>query len=363
MVNHESTMINFGIVGVGWRTEFYLRIAKACPDQFTVSGIVGRNPAKAAAIASRFNVPLYPSVEELVRAAKPDFVVTSLPWDTNPAILKLLASLNMPILSETPPASSVEEMNELCSLVSGDGAKIQVAEQYCLQPHHAARLAFARSGKIGRVTQAQVSVAHGYHGISLIRRFLGIGFENAKITATAFKSPIVKGPGRAGQPEREEIVESEQVIAHLDFGDRLGIFDFTGNQYFASIRDPRVLVRGERGEIFNDSAVYLKDFLTPIRVSFIRHNAGEHGNLEGHYLKGIQVGEEWLYRNPAAPGALFDDEIAIADCLFKMANYVAGGDAFYPLAEACQDRYLDLAIAESLRDNRPVDTTTQAWAE
>lgn len=355
-------MINFGIIGVGWRTEFYLRIAKARPDLFTVSGIVGRSPDKAAAIASRFNVPLFASVEEMVRISNPAFVVTSVPWGTNPGMLKLLASLGMPALSETPPATSVEEMEELIALVR-KGAKIQVAEQYFLQPHHSARLAFVHGGKLGRITQAQVSVAHGYHGISLIRRFLGIRYENANITATLFKSPVVKGPGRTGQPPQEMIVESEQIIARFDFGDRLGIFDFTGDQYFANIRDPRILVRGERGELVNDSAVYLKDYLTPIRVSFIRHSAGQQGNLEGHYLKGIQAGEEWVYCNPVAPGALFDDEIAIADCLLRMARYVEGGESFYSLAEACQDRYLDIALHQALDENRTVVTTTQSWAD
>jgi predicted dehydrogenase len=354
-------MINFGIIGVGWRAEFFFRIAKTCPDLFTISGIVGRTPAKAQAMADRFSVPLYSSVEELVRVSKPAFVVTSLPADVNPGVLKLLASLDMPALSETPPAMSVDEMNDLCSLVK-DGAKIQVAEQYFLQPHHAARIAFAHSGKIGRVTQAQISAAHGYHGVSLIRRYLGVGFDNAKVTAMSFKSPIVKGPGRAGPPSKEEIVESEQTIAQLDFGDRLGIFDFTGSQYFACIRDPRILVRGERGEIVNDSAVYLKDFLTPIRVSFLRHSAGEHGNLEGHYLKGIQGGDEWVYRNPAAPGALYDDEIAIADCLIRMARHAEGGESFYSLADACQDRYLDIVIREAIAENRTITTSTQGWA-
>lgn len=354
-------MIKFGIVGVGWRTEFYLRIAKACPERFTVCGLVGRTPAKAALVANQFGVPLYNSVEELVQSTKPQFVVTSLPWEVNPKILKELAALGTPILSETPPASTVEEMAELFALVQ-QGARIQVAEQYFLQPHHAARLLFARSGKIGHVSQAQISVAHGYHGVSLIRRFLGIGYENAQITATFFKSPIVQGPGRSGPPSREEIVQSEQIIAWIDFGDRLGVFDFTGSQYFASIRDPRVLVRGERGEIRNDYTVYLKDYLTPVRVDFVRHSAGEHGNLEGHYLKGIQAGEEWIYRNPLSPAPMFDDEIAVATCLLKMAEYAAGGESFYSLAEACQDRYLDIMIQESAREEHPVITTTQPWA-
>ena len=140
------------------------------------------------------------------------------------------------------------------------------------------------------------------------------------------------------------------------------VFDFTGDQYFAIIRNPRILVRGERGEISHDSAVYLKDYLTPIRISFTRHTAGEHGNLAGHHLQGIQAGEEWIYRNPVAPARLFDDEIAMADCLLRMAAYAAGGESFYSLAEACQDRYLDLAMQESLRENKPITTTTQSWA-
>lgn len=353
-------MIQFGIVGTGWRAEFFLRIARACPDRFSVLGLVGRTPEKAREVAARFGVPLFSSVEDLVRT-KPLFVVTSVPRDVNFFLLKQLAALGVPALSETPPARSIEEMSELCELVK-QGSKIQVAEQYFLQPHHAARLAFVRSGKIGRVSQAQVSVAHGYHGMSLIRRFLGVGFENAEITATSFASPLIEGAGRAGLPVLENVVEAGQTMAWLNFGDRLGVFDFSGCQYFASIRDPRLLVRGERGEIFNDTATYLQDFRTPIRVAFTRQVAGEHGNLEGHHLRGIQAGESWVYRNPVAPARLFDDEIAIADCLLKMADHVSTGQDFYPLAEACQDRYLDLAVEEAVREKRTVRTETQAWA-
>lgn len=131
---------------------------------------------------------------------------------------------------------------------------------------------------------------------------------------------------------------------------------------FAEIRDPRVLVRGERGEIFNDTAVYLRDFLTPVRVNFLRHETGEHGNLAGHYLRGIQAGEEWIYRNPVAPARLFDDEIAMATCLLRMADYARGGDPFYPLEEACQDHYLALAMEEAARTGQAITTETQAWA-
>lgn len=353
-------MITFGVVGVGWRTEFFLRIAQACPDRFAVSGVVGRTPEKTAAVAEKFGLRVFATVEEMVRQDRPDFVVVSTSWESNPVITTQLAHLDMPVLCETPPASTVEEMAALCELTR-QGAKIQVAEQYFLQPHHAARRAFIDSGKLGRVSQAQVSVAHGYHGVSLIRKYLGIGFENATVTASVFKSPMIEGPGRGGDPREEKEVEAVQTFAHFDFGDRLGIFDFTGRQYFAHIRDPRVLVRGDRGELFNDTAVYLKDFNTPVRVRFERSSAGEHGNLAGQYLRGIQAGEEWVYRNPVAPARLFDDEIAMADCLIRMADYVRGGEQFYPLEEACQDRYLDIVMEQSQTEGRAIRTETQSW--
>lgn len=354
-------MIRFGIVGAGWRTQFYLRVARACPDRFEVVGIVARDAVKVSGMAEPFGVPAFESIEEMHSKAKPMFVVSSVPWDVNPTILRKLAELGIPALSETPPATTAEDMIALWQLAR-DGARIQVAEQYWAQPHHAARIAFARSGKIGRVSQAQVSAAHGYHGVSLIRRYLGIGCEEATVTARAFTSPIVQSPGRDGPPASENIVPSQQTIAQLDFGDRLGVFDFSDDQYFSYIRGQRLLVRGDRGEIVDNHASYLQDFQTPIRVEFARQSAGVDGNLEGNYLKGIQVGEEWMYRNPLAPGELSDDEIAVGTCLLRMGEYVAGGEPFYSLGEACQDRYLHVLIEESLEKRSPVTAARQPWA-
>jgi predicted dehydrogenase len=246
---------------------------------------------------------------------------------------------------------------------TGRAAKIQVAEQYAFQPLHAARIAIARSGKLGQVTQAQVSAAHGYHGVSLLRKLLGITFENASIRACRFASPLVAGPDRKGPPEEERQVTSSQTIAWLDWGDRLGVFDFTGDQYFSWIRSPRVLVRGDRGEINNTQVRYLKDFRTPITFDLLRQDAGEDGNLEGYYHKGILAGAEWAYQNPFAPGRLTDDEIAVATCLEKMAAYVAGGPAFYSLAEASQDHYLALLIDKAAASGETIRTDTRPWAE
>lgn len=354
-------MIRFGVVGTGWRTEFFLRVAQARPDLFEAVGVVSRDPARTAAWAKPFGVPLYASLDELLHQ-NPLFVITSVPWDSNPGIITTLAERGIPVLSETPPATHADEMTALYRLVE-QGAKIAVAEQYHLHPHHAARLAFVESGKLGAVSHVHISVAHGYHGISLMRRFLGIGAQNATITAQLFSAPIVTSRDRDGYPEHESISHTQMISARFEFGDKLGVFDFVGDQYWSPIRRQRVLVRGERGEIIDHSATYLQDHLTPIHVDFERVYAGVDGNLEGHHLKGIRAGEAWLYHNPMAPARLFDDEMAIGDCLLRMADYAHGGEPFYSLAEACQDRYLDIMMWLAAESGETITTENQAWAQ
>ncbi|MBT4138719.1 MAG: gfo/Idh/MocA family oxidoreductase, partial [Candidatus Latescibacteria bacterium] len=216
--------------------------------------------------------------------------------------------------------------------------------------------------KLGPISQAQVCAAHGYHGISLIRKYLSINYECPTITATEFVSPIVKSPNRNGSPETEEIADSKQSIAWLNFDDKLGVFDFTGDLYFSHIRNQRLLIRGERGEIINDTVAYLQGHTTPINLSFTRHSAGSEGNLEGNHLKGYQIGGQWIYTNPLAPGELSDDEIAVGTCMLKMAEHVNGGDPVYPLEEACQDHYLSLCMQQAQKEGKAIKVETPPWA-
>ena len=94
----------------------------------------------------------------------------------------------------------------------------------------------------------------------------------------------------------------------------------------------------------------------------MRQDTGQNGNLEGYYHRGILAGSEWLYTNPWMPARLSDDEIAIATCLDKMAQYVAGGPSFYSLAEAAQDHYLSLLMQQALETSQVVHSTQQVWA-
>lgn len=358
------TKTNFAIVGGGWRSKFYLRIARALPSQFKVCGMVVRDESRGEIIENDWGVDTYRNIDQLLNDKKPEFVVVAVSWPAAPKISIELAKRNTAILSETPPAPDLEGLIELYNLLQKYDARYQVAEQYHLQPLHAARIKIAKSGLLGeQIKQVQISVCHDYHAVSLIRKFLNIKFENVKISAQKYESPLIAGPDFKGAPKREQQKVSEQIIASLNFGDKIALYDFSDDQYFSWIRDLRLLVRGERGELNNKKVKYLKDFKTPIEFDLKRMNAGEDGNLEGYYLKGILAGENWIYKNPFIPGRITDDEIAIAGCLKKMSSFVQGGEEFYSFAEAAQDHYLSLLIKESINKNKAVESSQQPWSD
>lgn len=351
--------IRFGVVGTGWRTQFYLRVARAWPDRFEVAGVVSRTAERADDVHRQWDVPGYTRLEDLL-AAKPEYVVTSVPWPVNPGLLRALAERRMPALSETPPAPDLECLLALDADLTRLQANVQVAEEYHLRPNHAAQLAFTAEGRLGPVSHAQVSIGHGYHGISLIRRFLGIKGEACKLVGRSFRAPIVAGGGRDGLPTAETVRESVQDVVLMDFGGRTAVFDFTGDQYMGMIRDGRVLVRGPRGEVSDDRIRYLQDAVTPIHLRFIRHH---QDLLTGVSLRGIQAGDAWLYRNPLEGAALTDDEIAVGDCMLRMAESVRTGKSFYPWREGMQDHYLYLKMQEALKTGVEVSARPQAFSQ
>ena len=70
-----------------------------------------------------------------------------------------------------------------------------------------------------------------------------------------------------------------------------------------------------------------------------------------------------VWRNPFLGLRLMDEEIAIAQMLVATAAWARDeGPAPYPLAEACQDHLIGLAIDEAMATGQRVTTSREAWA-
>jgi predicted dehydrogenase len=359
----ESGVIKFGIVGSGWRSGCYLNTAALLGERCIVAGITGRNPTTRNSLASHWKVPVYQDERELTLRAKPDFLFVAVKGEASASVLLGLIDLDIPLLVETPPASTIEGLEALYAEAKKRKARIQVAEQYWLQPLQQARLAAIEAGLIGKPSYAHVSVNHGYHNISLMRKYLGVGYEKAALRAASFTARITGGPGRGGPPQSETILMPEHLVGLLDFGEKgRGLFDFESDQHRSWIRTERLVVRGEKGELADSKISYLEDFRSPVHGELRRVQTGGDGDFEDYYLKGIMLGSRWLYRNPFAPARLSDEEISQAACLAAMEDYVRTGTPFYSLAEAAQDQYLSMQLRQAAESGETLVTDAQAWA-
>lgn len=332
----------FIVVGSGWRADYYFRIAATRPDRFEIPGVVVRREAEVDRLSMEYGLVAFTDLDR-IDDLDPDFVVVATPPERNADLCEELVERGHAVLLETPAGVDDDQLDRMAQLAS-DGARVQVAEQYRFQPLLAARLAVIASGRLGAITFAHVSVAHGYHGVALLRAALGVGMGEAEVTTHVHHSTITRGPDRAGAPATDELVSSTQTLALMSFGDQLGVFDWCDDQYFSWIRSLRFLVRGERGELDELGVRYLLDSGEPIEQSLRRWDTGLEGNLETPGHRGYLLGDDWVYRNPYPVDRLSDDEIAVATVLDHMTVFVTSGAQFYSLAEAVHDTRLAVRI-------------------
>ena len=357
--NVESTH-QFAIVGAGWRALFYLRVAAALSERFHLNGLVTRTRERAENVKTEWGVEAYSSLESLLQASRPDFIVLSVPRSVTADWLEELTAAGLPVLCETPPAADFPDLRRVSELIA-QGARVQVGEQYQYQPLHAARLALTDADVIGDVSMVSLSVCHDYHAFSLMRRHLKVAGESAVLRATSTRAMIQTGFETSGPRRGVDTVEEERISGLVDFGNRLGLYDFAGEQYFSYIRSPHVIIRGSIGEIGNARVRCLTGLDEPVTLELRREQTGEEGDLGGYSLRGISFGDRWMYRNPFPGARLSDDEIAIATCMEHMGRYAKGGPPFYGLADAAQDHYLSLCLHEAARTGEAVRTETQPW--
>lgn len=347
-------MTRFAIVGSGWRAEYFWRLAAAL-DGLDCAGVVSRAPKDLP-------VPVYLSLAECLTAARPDFVVTAVPWAITPSLVTELAGQGVRVLAETPPAPDLDGLRALWQAVGASGL-VQVAEQYTRMPAHAARLALVRSGAIGTATRADVSSTHQYHAVSLIRAMLGVGLGPAEVRAVRTVAPLADPLSRAGWAKPVEVRRATTTMATITFsGGGFGVYDFTDNQWHNQLLNRRLLVRGTAGELHDDEVVRLAEDRTIVRTPLVRRQTGYDLDLDGFDTDHITCGADVLYRNPFQGQRWNDEEIAIATLLRDTAAWARDeGPAPYPLADGLQDHRIALAIEESADKDGIARVATEPW--
>lgn len=348
--------IRYIVIGYGWRTDFYIHAAQMLPDLLEVTARVVRTKERAEMLEGAVT-----DLEEALKT-KPDFAVLCVPRTAVGGYLEQLARLKVPVLCETPPAESIQGLNSLWRLAEKEKLKIQVAEQYVFWPLYAGILELIKQQVIGEVQMTMLSTVHGYHAMNLFRKIMGIGFENCKIHGEAFDTSFIKTEDRAGFDYEGKLLHTRRELASLEFENgKTAIYDFMGEQYNSVIRTRRLNIQGVRGEINDFTVRCLNGQNEGMESSIRRIDRGVLGN-SGWYHLGMQFRDQFIYRNPFPGVRMNDDEIAVAQCLVKMKQYLETGEEFSSLRDALQDTYLSFVMEKCIQNKTTMTTESQEWA-
>lgn len=358
----SSDCLTYAVVGHGWRADFYFALARRLPALFKCVGAVTRKEEAGLAVESTWGVPSFRSIEDLFAQTQPEVVVTCVPRSANREVVTHLVGRGAATLSETPPAQDVDDLRRLWTDVGASGL-VQVAEQHPFLPSVAALRSLISSGRLGTPSSASVSWTHDYHAIAMLRAVLGVSGVPAMVQAVASTWPLLEGPDRAGWPQGVEIKPTQQTLALLDFSGATGVYDFTDGQWFNPLRLRSLHIQGSLGSATNRAMVRNVGGRETARSVIDRRHLGNDGELGGFDLDTLTCEGATIYKNPYQGARLSDEEIAIATCLDATGRWVRGeGPPPYPLADACQDQLLALAIHEAAKFKQPVVTEVQPWA-
>jgi predicted dehydrogenase len=358
---------HFIIIGSGWRSLYYVRIAKAMPDILRLDAMYCRTQEKADKMAEEFGIHTTTSIEECV-GYKPDFAVVAVNKTSICDVSIEWMDRGITVLSETPAALDMESLKKLYRYHMSDDKtdkKQVVAEQYREYPYNKARINLVNSGVLGDISCLNISIAHEYHGFSLIRAYLGIKpDENYTVSGKIYEFPTTQTLTRYDKFTDGRTAPKKRCVAVFEFeSGKVAWYDFDSEQYRSPIRKNMIKVQGVRGELINNELYYLDEnnvgrketIVTDINK--VMTGNGNPNLAQVNEIKKIAFGDKILYEPVWGLRGLSEDETAIATLMCKTAEY-SRGQALppYSLENALADAYASILLDEAVRTSNKVSS-------
>ena len=323
--------IRFIIVGSGWRSLYYVRIAKALPEKFELCAMLCRTPEKAEKMRQENDIYTTTSIEEC-RNMKPDFVVVVVNKASIAEVSKEWMDYGFTVLCETPAAQDLSVLKELWEY-HRRGKRLVVAEQYCAYATYKGMQKLIDRGMIGTPQGLNISLAHEYHGASLMRMFLQEAVATPfMVSAKRYEFETVETLSRYECFTDGRTALKKRTVATFEFEDgKVAWYDFDSEQYRSPIRHKYIRLRGTKGELSDNELFYLDEKFMPNQakikisdrdLSSVRKNP--NGQKSREVVKIVlqkEAEEELLYEAIFGCCNLTEDETAIATLMLEAAEY------------------------------------------
>lgn len=228
--------IRVAIVGTGKRSfGLYGKLLQQLPG-VTLVAVWGRSADSARRLGEALRVPWYTDLEPLIRETAPHIGIVSVSYKANGEVGLMTIEHGLHVLLETPIAHKLSEADAIIASAHQHQVKIEIAEQFHRRPLEQIKLALMQSGLFGRVHTAFNDFAgHGYHGISVLRSYLGFNATPIKVVGAVREYPLDAYFSRL---VGDFVTRSEtQEHGMIEFEDgKLGIFHWTNVGYDSPLR-------------------------------------------------------------------------------------------------------------------------------
>ena len=358
--------IRVAILGTGKRSfAFYGPVIKQLQGVQLVS-VWGRSRDSAQRLGESLDVPSYTDLDQLIRETSPQIGVVSVNYGANGQVGLMAVEHGLHVLLETPIAHKLSEADAIIEAARQRNLKIEIAEQFYRRPLEQIKLALIASGLFGRVhTSFNDFAGHGYHGISVMRSYLGFDARPVQVVGAVRDYPLEAYYSRLAGNYVPRNETQEHGIIELDDG-RLGIFHWTSVAYDSPIRwwrSSRFLAEKGMGitvgaglDVEEKLALLAPGGEAPRFITLERRwERNDGGALEAIIahtgdpdLPIIRWDNPFLLPEKGHSPQWHDDEIGVAGCIMSIVNAVHDNtEPSYGALQGRLDQELILAIRQS----------------
>lgn len=152
--------LRVAVIGLGYFSQFHLR-AWARIDDVELVGVADQDDSVCEAVASRYEVPGFDTLEAMLAAVQPDIVDIVTPPPSHYGYITEALAPGRTIICQKPFCMSLEEAAAVSEAAKETGAKLVVHENFRFQPWHREIKRQLDAGLLGRIYQCRFSLRPG----------------------------------------------------------------------------------------------------------------------------------------------------------------------------------------------------------
>ena len=363
--------LRVAIIGTAARSSYmYGPIIKGLQDEVELVSVWGRSVGSTKNLGGSLGVPWYTDIEELVRDTEPQIGIVCVSYHANGKVGLMAVENGLHVLLETPIAHDLREADAIIQSARKQGLKVEVAEQFHRRPLEQIKLKLIESGIFGKIyTSFNDFACHGYHGVSVMRSYLGFDLKPTRVVGSVQQFPLQPHWARLSDSYGPRTETQEHGIITFEDG-RTGIYHWTDVGYDSALRwwrssrflaekgmgitvgvgldvEERLSILNKGGEAFQ--------FIT-LERRFERVDGGALVAIIAHTGDDSQPIIRWdnpfLHKNKGHGVQWHDDEIGVASCLMSLVKAVREDkEPSYGALQARLDQEIILAIRASAEEN------------